>query len=138
MEDLDILSSRDRDYISKRLRDVDAHEDQWLPHPDVTTLRMAENVSWKDQMTNTEIRSNIVSEKIKTRRLTLAGYHLPHTELSVSKVIACVPSHGSLTRHDQAKEPYRGSSGEMKEELVSYIQDRVLCQTSTRFKSMSS
>ena len=98
---------------------------------------MAENVSWKDQMTNREIHGNIVSEKVKSWRLTLAGYCLRHTELPISKVIACVTSHGSLiTRHDQAKEPYRRSGGEMKEELVSYIQDRVLCQTSTRLKSM--
>ena len=98
VEELDILSSRDRDYISKRVQDVDAHEDhgQWLLHSDVTTLRMAGNVSWKDQMTSTEIHGNIVSEKIKSRRLTLAGYCLRHTELPVSKVIACVPSHGSL------------------------------------------
>ena len=59
-------------------------------------LRVVQNVSWKQHMTNTELYRDLpkISQKIKIRRLRFAGHCFRSNEC-VSKLIHWIPKHGS-------------------------------------------
>ena len=63
-------------------------------------LRMVLNVHWSQHLTNVELYGNIpiVSDKIKERRLKLAGHCVRHTEEMASKLILWEPVHGRSRR----------------------------------------
>ena len=59
-------------------------------------LRMARDVSWSEHMTNKELYGKFtqVTEKIRQRRLKLAGYCQRHPELLSEKLIPREPNSG--------------------------------------------
>ena len=95
-------------------------------------LRMAQNVSWRDHITNLELYGNIppLSEKIKERRLRLAGHCLRHPELPANKVIMWEPTHDRRGPRRPTKTMLKTlieDAGVInKEEPISCMQDRVV------------
>ena len=63
-------------------------------------LRMAQDVKWKAHMMNTELYGNLpkVSEKVRLKRLSLAGHCYRHPELPASRVMLLEPKHGKPSR----------------------------------------
>ena len=63
-------------------------------------LRMAVNVSWKAHLTNEQLYQNIplVSEKVKQRRLQLAGHCIRHSEEVASDLVLWQPLDGYTNR----------------------------------------
>ena len=61
-------------------------------------LGMALDVSWQQHMTNVELYDDLpmLTTKIETRRLQLAGHCLCHTELPASLVITWEPKYGRM------------------------------------------
>ena len=68
-------------------------------------LRMAMNVSWEDHMRNVDLYAGLpsVSEKIRERRLRLAGHCVRHPELAASPLILWEPTHGTARRGRQTQ-----------------------------------
>ncbi|XP_071795689.1 uncharacterized protein [Asterias amurensis] len=93
--------------------------------------RIAQNASWRDHSTNLELYGNIplLSEKIKERRLRLAGHCLRHPELPAIKAIVWEPTHGRRCPERPTKTMLKTlieDAGVGKEELFSCMQDRVV------------
>ena len=63
-------------------------------------LRAVFDISWRDHITNTELYQNIpmVTEKIRDRRLQLAGHCQRHPELPAHHLITWQPRHGRRGR----------------------------------------
>ena len=63
-------------------------------------LRMALNVQWQKHMNNQELYGSLprVSEKIRVRRLRLAGHCARHNEEIASKALLWEPQHGHPNR----------------------------------------
>ena len=63
-------------------------------------LRMAQNVSWKEHMTNEELYGSLpkVSEKIRKSRLRIAGHCIRHSEEEAAKVVLWEPRTGRIGR----------------------------------------
>ena len=60
-------------------------------------LRIALNVSWEDHIRNTELYGDLprLSDKIRQRRMRLAGHCVRHPELAASDLVLWEPSHGT-------------------------------------------
>ena len=63
-------------------------------------LRMALNVSWEDHMRNVDLYDTLprVTDKIRARRMRLAGHCVRHPELAASDLILWEPTHGTRGR----------------------------------------
>ena len=63
-------------------------------------LRMALNVSWKEHKTNKDLYQNLplVSDKIRKRRLRLAGHCMRHKEEIAEKLLLWNPTDGKRSR----------------------------------------
>ena len=63
-------------------------------------LRAALNVSWRDHLTNEQLYGGIpkLTEKIRMRRLQLAGHCFRHPELPAHDVLLWRPTHGRRSR----------------------------------------
>ena len=63
-------------------------------------LRMALNVSWEDHMNNVDLYDDLprVTDKIRGRRMKLAGHCVRHPELVASGLILWEPKHGTRGR----------------------------------------
>ena len=68
-------------------------------------LRLALNVSWRDHLRNTELYGGLprVSDKLRIRRLRLAGHCVRHPELSVSPLVLWDPLHGNVRRRGRKR-----------------------------------
>ena len=64
-------------------------------------LRMAINVSWRDKVRNGVLYGNVpkVKDKIRERRLRLAGHCIRHSELEASDLFE--PSQGKASKGSQ-------------------------------------
>jgi hypothetical protein len=63
-------------------------------------LRMALNVSWEDHIRNVDLYDTLprVTDKIRARRMRLAGHCVRHPELAASGLILWEPKHGTRSR----------------------------------------
>ncbi|XP_038062310.1 uncharacterized protein LOC119732772 [Patiria miniata] len=63
-------------------------------------LRMALNVSWKDHISNIDHDGGLphISDKIRERRMALAGHCIRLPELAVHNTILWKPTHGTARR----------------------------------------
>ena len=63
-------------------------------------LRMALNVSWQDHMRNVDLYGNLpkLTDKIRQRRMRLAGHCVRHPELAACELILWDPAHGKRSR----------------------------------------
>lgn len=64
-------------------------------------LKMALNVFWEDHMRNSELYGNLprLTNKIRQRRMGLAGHCVKHPELAASDLMLCrEPTHGRRNR----------------------------------------
>ena len=63
-------------------------------------LRMALNVSWKERKTNAELYRNLpqVRQKIRERRMRLAGHCIRHDDEIAAKLVLWVPTDGKRSR----------------------------------------
>ena len=63
-------------------------------------LRKALNISWKEQYTNKKVYGKLplVSSKIKSRRMRMAGHCIRHPELSTHPLILWEPTQGKANR----------------------------------------
>ena len=63
-------------------------------------LRMAQNVSWQRHMKNEDLYAGLecVSDKIRKRRLRLAGHSVQHPELGANPLILWEPAQGTTAR----------------------------------------
>ena len=63
-------------------------------------LRVALNVSWEDHITNVDLYDKLprLSDKIRVRRMRLAGHCVRHPELSACELILWEPTHGQRSR----------------------------------------
>ena len=63
-------------------------------------LRMALNVSWEDHVKNIDLYGDLprLSDKIRQRRMRLAGHCVRHPELGASELILWEPTHGRRAR----------------------------------------
>ena len=59
-------------------------------------LRKALNISWKEHSTNKNVTGKLplVSSKIKSRRMRMAGHCIRHPELSIHPLILWEPTQG--------------------------------------------
>ena len=59
-------------------------------------LRKAQNIHWKSHVSNEELYGDLplVSDKIASRRLQLAGHCYRHPELSAQRLVLWEPTHG--------------------------------------------
>ena len=66
-------------------------------------LRKALNISWQEHSTNKNVYSKLplVSSKIKSRRMIMAGHCIRHPELSTHPLILWEPTHGKANRGRQ-------------------------------------
>ncbi len=57
-------------------------------------LRMAMNVSWREKVRNEVLYGNLprVTDKIRERRLRLAGHCVRHSELEMSDLVLWEPT----------------------------------------------
>jgi len=55
---------------------------------------MVMNITWMDKMTNEDLYGNLprISNKIRERRLRLAGHCVRHSELEVSNLVLWEPT----------------------------------------------
>ena len=66
-------------------------------------LTMAMNVSWREKFRNEALYGKLqrVTDKIRERRLRLAGHCIRHSELEVSKLVLWEPIQGKSSRESQ-------------------------------------
>jgi len=62
-------------------------------------LRMVMNITWMDKITNEDLCD--ISNKIRERRLKLAGHCVRHSELEVSNLVLWEPTQGKFNRESQ-------------------------------------
>ena len=92
-------------------------------------LRAAFNISWRDHLTNEELYLSIpqVTEKVRSRRLQLAGHCFRHPELPAHDVLLWQPKHGNRGRGRPAVNfpamLRRDSETETNEELRTLLGD---------------
>ena len=95
-------------------------------------LRTVFNVSWSDHLTNRELYGNLpkVTEKIRERRLKLAGHCVRHSEEVASNLVLWKPSHGKPNRGRKRKtyldNLMNDTNMERVDELQSLMMDRDL------------
>ena len=60
-------------------------------------LRRALDVSWEEHVRNVDLYGNLprLSNKIRKRRMTMAGHNVRHPELVASGLVLWEPAHGS-------------------------------------------
>ena len=98
-------------------------------------LRMVLGVSWKDKISNTVLYNGLpkVSEKIKSRRLKLAGHCVRHPELLANDLVTWEPEAGiGETKRGRPRQSYldmllRDVGTKTKEELRALMLDRYIC-----------
>ena len=63
-------------------------------------LRFALNVSWKDKWTNSRLYKGLpkLSDKLRVRRMKLAGHLVRHPEETAHEVVLWEPLHGNSKR----------------------------------------
>ena len=63
-------------------------------------LRMAMNISWTQRLTNAELYQNIppVTDKIRKRRMMLAGHCVRHVDEAASDLVLWEPTDGRVRR----------------------------------------
>ena len=95
-------------------------------------LRKAQNVHWTSHTTNAELYGNLplISDKIASRRLRLAGHCYRHPELSAHHLVLWEPTHGQKNRGGQ-KSTYldtlkRDTDTTSAGELASLMADRTM------------
>ena len=94
-------------------------------------LRTVFNVSWSDHLTNRELYGNLpkVTEKIRERRLKLAGHCVKHSEEVASNLVLWKPSHRKPNpgrkRKTYLDNLMNDSNMERVDELQSLMMDRV-------------
>jgi hypothetical protein len=93
-------------------------------------LRMVTNVTWRNKVRNEVLYGNLprVSEKIRERRLRLAGHCIRHNELEANDLVLWEPSQGKASRGSQ-KLTYvdmlrRDTGLESAEELRTLMKDK--------------
>ena len=66
-------------------------------------LRMIMNITWMDKITNEDLYGNLprISNKIRERRLKLAGHCVRLSELEVSNLVLWEPFQGKFNRGSQ-------------------------------------
>ena len=66
-------------------------------------LRMIMNITWMDKITNEDLYGNLprISNKIRERRLKLAGHCVRLSELEVSNLVLWEPTQGKFNRGSQ-------------------------------------
>ena len=70
----------------------------WLIHPPPNFLRFALDISWKDHVTNKKLYYASLpklSDKLKSRRLGIAGHCVRHPEEAAHHTILWEPTHGT-------------------------------------------
>ena len=95
-------------------------------------LRMVLGVSWKDKISNAVLYNGLpkVSEKIKSRRLKLAGHCVRHPELLANDLVTWEPEAGiGETKRGRPRQSYldmllRDVGTKTKEELRTLMRDR--------------
>ena len=95
-------------------------------------LRAAFNITWRDRLTNEQLYENIpkVADKVRARRLQLAGHCYRHPELPAHDVLLWQPTHGRRSRGRPAasytKTMLKDTQSETVEELQQLLRDREL------------
>ena len=93
-------------------------------------LRVALNVSWEDHITNVDLYDKLprLSDKIRVRRMRLAGHCVRHPELSACELILWEPTHGQRSRgrpHTTYVDTLRRDTGlSSTSELQTLMEDR--------------
>ena len=64
---------------------------------------MVLNVTWRDKIRNDRLYGNLpkLTDKIKERRMKLAGHCVRHCELEVGNLVLWEPTHGRSNRGSQ-------------------------------------
>ena len=101
-------------------------------------LRRVQNIHWTSHTTNTVLYADLplISDKIASRRLRLAGHCHRHPELSAHDLVLWEPTHGQKNRGGQ-KSTYldtlkRDTGAENIGELASLMADRDLWKSRVR------
>ena len=95
-------------------------------------MRTVFNVSWSDHLTNRELYGNLlkVTEKIRERRLKLAGNCVRHSEKMAFNLVLWRSSHGKPNRGRKMKtyldNLMNDTNNERVDELQSLMMDRDL------------
>ena len=103
-------------------------------------LRMALGVSWKDKIPNNILYGDLpkLTDKIRERRLKLAGHCYRHPELVAHKLTLWTPQQGSQSRggrtHTYIDTLLRDTDTENVNELSSLMADRVLWKKLSRIR----
>ena len=103
-------------------------------------LRMALGVSWKDRIPNNILYGDLpkLTDKIRERRLKLAGHCYRHPELVAHKLTLWTPQQGSRSRggrtHTYVDTLLRDTGTENVNELSSLMADRVLWKKLSRIR----
>ena len=63
-------------------------------------LRKTINISWQEHFTNTNVygKLTLISSKIKSRRMRIAGHCIRYPELSIHQLILWEPTQGKANR----------------------------------------
>ena len=66
-------------------------------------LRMVQNISWREHLTNDRLYGNLpkISQKIRQRRMRLAGHCFRHEEEIANKLVLWQPNDGRARRGRQ-------------------------------------
>ena len=122
------------------MRGLDPHQStvQSLDGCYTNMIRKVQNVTWKDHITNAQLYGDIppLTEKIKSRRLRLAGHCHRHPELPANKLIVWEPNHGKrkpwAADQDLAEDTDRGlgSQNQGRTSQLHEGQGCVACQAS--------
>ena len=98
-------------------------------------LRMALGVTWMDHIRNVDLYGDLprVTDKIRERRMRLAGHCVRHPELEASKLILWEPTHGKA-RRGKKRTTYidvlrRDCLADNTAELKSLMMDRTVWRT---------
>ena len=91
-------------------------------------VRVALNVSWEEHITNVNLYGKLpqMSDKIRQRRVRLAGHCVRHPELSACEFILWEPKHGQRSK-GRPKQPMLILSGGIQSsvsELKTLMEDR--------------
>ena len=103
-------------------------------------LRMALGVSWRDMIPNNILYGNLpkLTDKIRERRLKLAGHCYRHPELVAQKLTLWRPQQGNRSRggrtRDYVDTLLRDTETESVGELSSLMADRVLWKKLSRIR----
>ena len=93
-------------------------------------LRMVQGVSWRDRIRNDILYGNLpkLSDKIKSRRLKLAGHCIRHPELLACNLVRWEPEaqRGEAKRGRPKQTLIRDAGTKTKEELRTLMRDRDL------------